>query len=194
MYILTSSIQELYTKSSVWNFAAAYYGLAACRVLVLPLAHEVAQQWEGHAHQGLFFPTLFFPKLLLFRSNPCLSSFHAIIRAHFLLIWLQQYFWNRDKHLLAPNPETNTTVLQTLASASLVILYGFPCLRVTKFPSLLCSAFLIGDPSYMPHGQALQQRVPLVLVGRSAEAGSNIELRANSTKPCVFYYILLSGL
>ena len=57
--------------------------------------------WEGHAHRGLFFPTLFFPKLLLFSSNPWLSSFHAIIGSQFLLIWLQQYAWNRDKHLLA---------------------------------------------------------------------------------------------
>ncbi|KAG2646350.1 hypothetical protein PVAP13_2KG492215 [Panicum virgatum] len=35
----------------------------------------------------------------------------------------------------------NTWVLQTLASASLIILYGFPCLRVTKFSSLLSSSF-----------------------------------------------------
>jgi len=32
--------------------------------------------------------------------------FRAIIRAHFLLIWLQQHSWNCDKHLLAPNPES----------------------------------------------------------------------------------------
>ena len=138
MYILTSSIQELYTKSSVWNFAAAYYGLAACRVLVLPLAHEVAQQWEGHAHQGLFFPTLFFPKLLLFWSNPCLSSFHAIIRPHCLSIWLQQYARK------TPACSKSRNRIHRCSKPLLQLpLYGFPCL-VTKFPSLLCT-FQIGD-------------------------------------------------
>ena len=94
--------------------------------------------WEGHADRDLFFQTLLFAKLLLFRSNPCLSSFPAIIRPHFLLIRLQQYAWNCDKQPLAPNlkSEKNTSVLQILAS---VHLYGFPCLRVTNFPSLCCA-------------------------------------------------------
>jgi len=89
------------------NFVAAWLWIG-CVTSIGSCSNSWActANWEGRVHRGLFFPTLFFPKLLLFRSNPCLSSFHAIIRAHFLLIWLQQYFWNRDKHLLAPNPES----------------------------------------------------------------------------------------
>jgi len=143
------------------NFVEAWLWIG-CVPVIGPCSNPWActVNWEGHAHRGLFFPTLFFPKLLLFSSNPWLSSFHAIIGSQFLLICLQQYAWNRDKHLLAPNPDSEYI--------------GISFLHAT-WPDFAA-------------------RVPLVLIGCSAEAGSNIELRANSTKPCVFYYILLSGL
>jgi len=44
----------------------------------------------------------------------------------------------------------------------------------------------------MPHGQALQQKVPLVLIGCSAEAGTKHSLSFPST--CQSFFDILIGL
>ena len=129
-----------------WNFVAPWLwigcmpGIGCCSN---PWA--CTTNWEGHADRDLFFQTLLFAKLLLFRSNPCLSSFPAIIRPHFLLIRLQQYAWNCDKQPLAPNLESKKKYIRA-PNPCFSSLIWLPMLASNKFSfSLLCSSFQIGD-------------------------------------------------
>ena len=71
--------------------------------------------------------------------------FRAIIRAHFLLIWLQQHSWNCDKHLLAPNPESEYNNAPNSCFSFPYNLIWLPMLESIKFPSLLCFSFQIWD-------------------------------------------------
>ena len=140
------------------NFVEAWLWIG-CVPVIGPCSNPWActVNWEGHAHRGLFFPTLFFPKLLLFSSNPWLSSFHAIIGSQFLLIWLQQYAWNRDKHLLAPNPDSEYMGASNSCFSFSYNHIWLPMLASNKIFFSVVLFFSEGYPSYMPHDQTLQQ-------------------------------------
>jgi len=97
---------------SVWNeensyvlfrdFAEARLWIGCVPGIFLALTHELARQIEKVMCIVVCSPQLCSFQNCLF-SGP--TRFHAIIRAHFLPIWLQQYAWICDKHPLSPNPE-----------------------------------------------------------------------------------------
>ena len=105
---------------SVWNeensyvlfrdFAEARLWIGCVPGIFLALTHELARQIEKVMCIVVCSPQLCSFQNCLF-SGP--TRFHAIIRAHFLPIWLQQYAWICDKHYLQIQ-NLNTSVLQTL--------------------------------------------------------------------------------
>ena len=67
--------------------------------------------------------------------------------------------------------------------------------RGNKISFLVVLFFLqIGDTLLTSHTTRLVARVPLVMIGCSTVAGISRGLKGNNSKPCVFCYILRSGL